>query len=298
MKKLQFILYILFIILTAACSNKNLTENIRSADDYFQYALNSIIFSFDVENDKLYCVIIDSDTYETYISQDGQKHSTYSGNLINVYNLDGTIENSYKISETIGRHCVAEGRIFFSSDQTFQHSFYEYVPDSQSSIKLCTTNKYYDVSKLEATTDKLYFLGKNNDFVDLEYNLASVEDSFTYSGERISSIDLQTGEIKDLPIDLPVSFSKAPDNNLIIYAYDEEKGYYFIIYNTKSNKFSDKIYHNLGYLTSFDVYNKNYDIVFLNIQRSGHPTLTAASIYPDQRTLKKHSNTSAHYAII
>jgi hypothetical protein len=283
MRKYKFMIHILLaFIFLSACNSNNITDENQYADDYFQYNINDYITTYDVENDKLYYISTESGTYS---NPDGLEYEIALNFYINVMNLDGVIENSYTVSETISKLCIADGRIFFATDFTNRYLFYEYDKDSQSSTQLAVTDQYYDVKKIAATADKLFFIAINKDYTDLDYSLASPEDIFTYSGERIACVDLKTGAIEDLPINMPISFSKAPDNNLVVYAYDEEKGYYFTIYNTISKNLSERTYHNLGNLRAFDVYNDSYDFMFLNIQKSGGSfTLTAASLSPDKGT--------------
>ena len=222
-------------------------------------------------------------------------------------NLDGTIVQSYQVSEIITRLCVAEGQIYFLCDISDEVGdinkslFYRYDKDTQRSELLGSSDVYRRISKLEAANNRLYFIGIHPDYIDIEYSLASVEDRFTYSGERIACLDPATGVIDELPLDLPIAFAKAPDNNLLIYAYDEQKGYYFTVYNTGSKSFSEKIYHNLGDIMTFDVYNQDYDFMFLNLQKSGSRfTLTSASLSPDKGTkeLIQHFPLSAMFNIV
>lgn len=280
MKKLMFTLFICsFTLLTSACNNKDIADDeyTLSENDYFQYAINDIIYTYDVDDGNLYYV---TGKHGTYIGEDGAEHDAITNLLINVMNFEGVLEHTYTGPYSISKLCMADGRILYTADSPNDYMLYEYNKDTQSSVQLGTFTKYYNITKLEGTADKLYFIGNSKDYADNEYSLASLEDSFIYSGERIGCMDLATGNVEDLPIELPISFSKAPDGNLVIYAYDEEKGYYFTTYDPDNKSFSDKIYHALGQLTIFDVFNDTNDFMFFNMQRDSF-TLTAASLSPD-----------------
>lgn len=286
MKKIYLLMCICFICVLAffanACSNTETDDgNVDSVDDYYQYTINDTIFSYDADEDKVYYVTAE---YNTSVGANGLESKALSRYILNVMNLDGVLENSYTVPIGFRILCVSGGRIFYIADNLFDEVndffFYEFDKDANKAVLLGSSSNYNEINKIEEAAGKLYFLGINKDYTNMEYSLASLEDRFSYSGERIGCLDLESGNIEELPIDLPVAFAKAPHDNLLIYAYDQEKGYYFTIYNTASSSFSERIYHNMEQLTVFDVINENYDFIYLTLKGDSF-TLTVSSPYPD-----------------
>lgn len=270
--------------------------NVDSIDDYYQYNINDTILSYDVDEDKIYYMTTENNTS---IGENGSESKSVSRLILKVMNLDGVLENSYTLPKDVSKFCVSGGCVFYIADYTNKILFFEFDMDTGKSVELGSLSNYNSINKIEEASGKLYFYGINKDYTKIDYSLASVEDRFSYSGERIGCLDLEGGIIEDLPIDLPVSFAKAPDDNLLIYAYDEKGGYYFTIYNTESKSFSERSYQNLEQLTAFDVINENYDFVYLNSQKRDKFILTVSSPYPDggQKELIQNFPLSAMFNI-
>jgi len=90
MRKFQLFLFAIIIFaLASACSNSNNAENISSADDYFQYDINKIIFSYDVDNDKLYYIADEYDSFNSDKNIDLDELAKRPKAIINVMSMDG-----------------------------------------------------------------------------------------------------------------------------------------------------------------------------------------------------------------
>lgn len=124
--------------------------------------------------------------------------------------------------------------------------------------------------------DTIYFLGIDNNRINKEYSLAKDTDDYYYSGEVFSVYNIPEGKLTEVSVEYPVAFAKTWDNNIFIYAYDGEGGYHFTEYNTSNDSLSKKMYHDLGRLTVFDIYNKNNDIILLSTNTSVVSLATAS----------------------
>lgn len=65
----------------------------------------------------------------------------------------------------------------------------------------------------------------------------------SYMGEVLKSIDIKTGEQKEIPVDVPTTFSPTPEGNLMISAYDSSIGYYLILLNEHDGTLSKPMKH-------------------------------------------------------
>jgi hypothetical protein len=197
-----------------------------------------------------------------------------------IVNLNGSLFSSYEISKSPDRIVLGNGHLYYFDILSEVLTLYEFSPESRSSKEIGQLANYRSVSHAEIIGEKLYFIGTNKDYLNKEYDLADINDRFSYSGEAICSINLITGDFDELPVEFPIAFSKTPDDKLILYAYDDEGGYHFIEYNAKKDEFSGKIYHKIEMVYKFVICNEKKDIVYHKVNNTMSLTLT--SIYPDK----------------
>ena len=285
MKKTSLITLILItMVIITSCSNKtNDTEDsyVPSEDDFLQYDIEEFFFGYDIDEEgNLYCTVSDPDSVETFI---------------NVFDPKGVLVDFFPAS-SLGQIILVDGEIYNIIQNVSNELWLEkFDKESNSTEAICHLTDYNSITKADATDSGIYFIGSNSNYTDVSYSLADNEDRFRYSGERVAYIDLTTGELEEVPIDLPVSMSATLDGNLVIYAYDQEEGYYFTIYDRKNKSFSDKIYHNLGRLPNFSIYNEDNDFIYLDVESTSF-TIRATSLEPNQgrKDLVPNNLTSSH----
>ena len=271
MKKISLITLILIAMaLITSCSNKtNDTEDsyVPSEDDFLQYDIEDFFFGYDIDEEgNLYCTVSDPDSVETFI---------------NVFDPKGVLVDSFPAS-SLGQIILVDGEIYNIIQNVSNELWLEKFDKEANSLEpICHLRDYNSITKADATDSGIYFIGPNSNYIDVSYSLADNEDRFRYSGERVTYIDLITGELEEVPIDLPVSMSATLDGNLVIYAYDQEEGYYFTIYDRENKNFSDKIYHDLGRLPNFSIYNEDNDFIYLDVESTSY-TIRATSLEPGQ----------------
>ncbi|HWT75242.1 MAG TPA: hypothetical protein VN258_11050 [Mobilitalea sp.] len=267
MRKYVFLLITLVFILSACEKSDNQTFT-QSEDDYFTYKVDKNINSFDVdENGILY--------YLTFNA--AEDHVEY---ILKTLDSKGALLNTYPITETTNKIVYGDGKIYYFDNSSGTASLYEFSLAKQISVKINDFTDYSAISQMEVIGDKLYFLGINQKNINKDYSLAEINDRFTYSGETLGCIDLNTGTLTELAVEFPISFSKAFDDNLVIYAYDENGGYYFIEYNTHECGFSKKTYHKIDMFNQFKIYNDKKDFIYIKLNLT--TPLTSASIDPDK----------------
>lgn len=207
----------------------------------------------------------------------------YSTNIdgkpyLNVLGPDGVLQNSYHINNNIFIFCLSDKLIYYLFAEGNNFALAKYSTETQSSAPVCSIENFSYIKKMEMVNDKIYFIGNHNDYINTDYTLANANDIFKYYGERISCVDPYSGKIEDINIDFPVMLSANPDNrHLLIYAYDETKGYYLIVYDTENKSFSEKYYHNLKNISELNVCNEKNDFLYPNVNRSPM-SLSLASI--------------------
>jgi hypothetical protein len=286
-KIICFVGLILCVCYVSSCSKKSETiQYEQTEDDYQVYNINEDIFSFDIsDNNEIYYISsVENQSYETKTDTSGNESGIpVSGTQLNVLNFVGDFQKSYILSGTVSKICLDGEDIYYVySKGNDLYALARYSTVTQTSVPICDFDKFSSIKEIEIINNELYFIGINYDYTDKDYSLADLEDKFSYSGERIGCISLDTGTVEDIPVDLPILISNNPDDNqLVIYAYDEENGFYFSIYDTKKKSFSEKTYHDLGMMMNFDVYNTTNDFISFNITKEVK-ALTAASLAADK----------------
>jgi len=160
MKNLHLLMCTCFIcILTffaTACSNTNTDDGtVDSIDDYYQYTINNTIFSYDVDEDKIYYVTAE---FNTSIGENGLESKDVSRLILNVMNLDGDFEDNYTVPIEFGKFCVSGGRIFYLVNNPNELIFLEFDKDTNQGVQLGSSSKYNGINKSEESAGKLYFL--------------------------------------------------------------------------------------------------------------------------------------------
>lgn len=234
MKKGLTILFIFIsVCCTWACSTKSVNNTFETSDDdYIIYDINEPIICFDIADDgKIYYLAsVENPKYETRVDDSGEEFLILIfETLLKVLDSDGILENSYIIPDGVNQFCLDNNRIIYTGNSQNSITIKEYDFMAKASKELIEIPDFNNnLNKIELIADKLFFIGINNKYTDKSYTLANSEDNYIYSGERIGCYDLSAGTLSELSVDFPISFSATANNKLLIYAYDEDKGYYFI----------------------------------------------------------------------
>lgn len=277
-----FVIAALFML--TACETEQDKEILQLGEDYFEYPQENI-YTFYVDDAGLlyYGALEKADSVLHGINGNNQEVITYDDIL---YAVDGSgnIVNSYNIENFSLGHpfIVVQEYVYYLSAVTTETGLevlelYEYDMQNGLSRSIIQFSDFIDVRQLEVVDGSIYYLDVNVARVNKEYTLADDNDDYKYEGEILGVVDIATGTSKELAIEFPVCFSKTWNNNLMIYAYDSQKGYHFIEYFIKDESFSEKIYHNLGKMMEFDIYNSEKDFIFTTLNTSLY-SLSAASI--------------------
>ena len=99
--------------------------------------------------------------------------------------------------------------------------------------KLYQFNDYEYLTNFTHVGEYFYVIGRLKEAPAKEYALHLDIDSYTYLGEQVSRIKLGGETIKEeiLPIDFPIDIVGTKNDTLLIYHYNEEKGFGFLEFN-------------------------------------------------------------------
>lgn|GEM_PF-623026 len=274
------------IVLLQGCDNQK--QNVKSTDktkeDYFVYPISDSVSNFTVDENGMVYYAITSTVETEYTTTTGENIIIQKWEaILHVVDFYGNPVKSVKVPFSLkNKFCILRNMLYY----------YETVKDMENKLK--TTFKVYDLEKeeektlivvddveniknFEVTETGIYFLGEDINLINKPYSLADSMDRFFYEGEIVVYVDFSTLQVKRLNIEFPVSFSKATDGQVVVYAYDEEKGYYFTRYDKESDQVSKPMYKNLKNLMGF-VCSKDNDVILYTSPALLGGTITATSI--------------------
>lgn len=270
MKRIAYIMMLLVMVgLTVSCSKKDseAVDDTFLEDSYFQYVVEGNITSYDVDEEgKLHYISLKEGEEFLYLDSEGKEQKASNLELsLTICNIDGSIETTMTIPDYTNI-CLSKGRIYGTTSKGQNEIVIsEFHMDTNTMDEFIPLANYSSLLKMDATEERLYFIGIHKDFIGKTVSLASEDDRYSYQGERIGYVDLETGNLEEIPIDYPLAISTNLDQDLVIYAYDEKMGYYFTIYDGEMNQLSEPMYHNMGPLKNFEVYNSKNEFVYMDI---------------------------------
>jgi hypothetical protein len=287
-RKIFCSIFIIFCICFAAsCSNKSETlQYEQTEDDYHIYNIDKDIRSYDIsDNNEIYYITsVENPKYETTSIISGKEYKiSIPETQLYILDSDGEIQNSYILPATVSKICL-DGEIIYYiySKGNDLYALAKYSPETQTSVPICNIENYTLIKEMEIVNDEIYFIGIHNDYTDTDYTLADINDNYSYSGERIGCVNLNTGTVEEVSVDFPIFISDNPDDShLVIYAYDEKNGYYFTVYDTKTKSFSDRTFRDLGMYTNFDVYDTSNNFIYFK-STTAERSLAAATLSSDE----------------
>lgn len=254
----MFCFTLLFSLLTACKNQNNADEVIVYENDFYFYPIDEEFKCFSVDQNGILYYLV-----EEIIEKETEQGSSYT---LSSVDLEGNQLDSYSLGEGIGisNLTVNDQKAYFTelqADSMNQIRIMEFSFDTQITREICTLPQISMV-KLEVIDDKLFYLGNNIEMSGEEEYRISNQNEYHHTEKVVGKIDIKDGSNIELAIDFPIAFAKTEDENLMIYAYDEEGGYYFTQYHIKDENYSKKTYHDLGNLGGFAICNDNKSVIY------------------------------------
>lgn len=301
MKKIAFtFLLIAGLVTLCSCTRKSDYSSNSEHDGVYIYPFEEYQDFYVADDGSLYYCVFDDAGGETSDYTDSSALKAEEPNFKSkIYRADlsGEVKESYILDEyPIIKLAGDQERAFYvieisdNEDESLHThdsaviSFNEYVYETGAKKEIYKLTGVDYISQMVVVGDFIYFIGIDHKRLNKEYSLANSDDYYYYSGEFAGVIDINNKSMLELDIEFPVAISKTSDGRLLLYAYDQEKGYYFIEYD-KQDTVSDKLYHNLRKLAAFAVYNDNEDIIYSDINTSPY-CLSAAALKEGKGTIE------------
>nr|WP_041703700.1 hypothetical protein [Lachnoclostridium phytofermentans] len=265
MKKI--VLYIiLLLLLLSGCEHKNRDTHSDSTSELIP-EMNAVvnsktdINSFDVDDNGniYYCVTAETGEYEVEQLEEGNyivtKDNEYIKTLskpikkttLYILDSDGNTSASYLFNEEL----IPNNIIY--SDNSILYTARKFNPDNKEAITLCRYNfgeenteiifefdNLSNIISMEKIDNYLYIIGTN--LQKKESDRFQSNDYYEPCGEELMSLNLDTMSYELILFERPTILSKTPDNKLLIYGYEEGRGFYFTTYDPVNKSESSRIY--------------------------------------------------------
>ena len=171
------------------------------------------------------------------------------------YNAEGGLIEDYIIStdKIITSYCYGNGMIYYIMLDTL----YQYDLSSKESIVLYQFDgDHFSFKSMVWLNESIYIIRMNqmkDEQMEVRYD---EEDEYSYEGEELLCYQISKNKMEYMEIPNLKLITRKNSEELLIYAYDSEGGFYFTSYDTNGAEFSENIYTQmqLGY-----IYNIAYD---------------------------------------
>lgn len=268
MKKLKCLLLLSALLLTSCSSPKPAETGRLYNEERVRYDINDA-FRTKLYEGNVYAVSMWSEGDE--VSEDSEDMP--EGEKVLVFGETGEKVGEFTLKGAHVSHCwdIADGRVYSVDDMSYYSEETEtylshrilYSSDIETgeSKEICDFEGVRLVEKIRAVGDKLYWLGTKEEFEPFSDSVEQEDGvyvGYTGTGVAFGYIDLATGTFFESDIPNPVAFSER-NGQVIVYAYEEGKGFYFYDYTAgsvlcRTNK--------LGQVSDFDIVNDELDFVF------------------------------------
>lgn len=208
--------------------------------------------SFDVSGDTVYCAsFFKGEKTQTFFpgTEDEFTEPIYESKII-AFDGSGVSTEEYVFDERLAPQNLTlanDGSFYYTvprlfEDTTEKQVLMRYQKNEKSAEQVLDLDDCTSVEKVEIVWDTLFALG-----LYPRPLIQTNSETYVDSGEQLMRVDLKTLESSVICPDGILDFTKNPDGSLLIYACDE-RGYYFTTYYAEGDRFTEKVYQDLGML--------------------------------------------------
>lgn len=135
------------------------------------------------------------------------------------------------------------------------------------------------IRDIESAGNTWYCLGRAAKPQEKEFELCVDAEDYRYRGEELYRFSfLEEGEPELLPVAFPIAMSATQSGTLLLYAYDESRGYGFFLYDPVTGEQKEVAWRNHGVNFSFSVCDGRDSYVCFRSDGQGQQVLTYFSM--------------------
>ena len=218
--------------LLAGCAGSGNTQELAADAEYFTYPAENVT-AFDVSPEGI------------LYTAEGETDS-----VLCEYDLQGGRTELAGIGGKAEAIACFDGSVYYTQPADNGTEIYRFDVQGGQTEKLCGLDGFYQVRNFEITGGSAYILGADDTRFGVRGTYSDEFGTYSYNGERLMKISLDSGEISGSPVEFPQAFSVL-DGNALVYAADEN-GYYFTDFDG-----GGKSYNDLSNITAMELYDKD-----------------------------------------
>ena len=250
MKRVFTIILFTVLMVFSACQSKKDEIVEKTSTEPFEVSASAFLYEGTEDADT---IAVDEEGYlyavkcitelEAGETTDPSMYNSFT-QQIRVYDLNGTCVEEVEIalgSGNLGLLTSKEDKLYCITVKTafelksWGPALYEIDTKTWEVKEIYFFEKYDTAINFAMVGDYVYMIGHLKDIPEKEYTLHPDIDNYEYRGECISRIKLGEETVKEeiLPIDFPMDIVGTNKGNLVIYHYNEEKGFGFLEFDTQ-----------------------------------------------------------------
>ena len=256
MKRVFTMMLCSILLVFSACQSpkedvveKTSTEPFEVSTDAFLYEGTADADTIAVDEDGYLYAVKCITEFEEGETLDKSDYNSFAQQIL-VYDLEGTCVEEAEIALGSGslRLLTSKGDKLYcitvktSFDEVgWGPALYEIDTKTWEVKELYYFEKYDTAINFSIVGNYVYFIGRLKEVPEKEYTLHPDIDTYEYRGECISRIKLGEEQVKEeiLPIDFPMDIVGTNKGNLVIYHYNEEKGFGFLEFDSEKATLSE-----------------------------------------------------------
>lgn len=219
------VLTFLLCFVVSACRKRDVQSNVPIQELVTEYVEENLTCFTVTENGIVYTIGLSDETSSYFI------HS---------YDESGTVDESYALPNDysmIQTVTVSKEKqlVYFTGQGNSENiSLFVWNQEVNTIEKLYDFTYFDSVKQMLLIENKIYILG-----LKPYSNMENIQESsgYTYSGEVLVYYDMDSGDVYQLGIDMPISMTSSEAGTLVIQVYLKAEGYCFIEYNHNKNSF-------------------------------------------------------------
>ena len=212
------VLTFLLCFVVSACRKRDVQSNVPIQELVTEYVEENLTCFTVTENGIVYTIGLSDETSSYFI------HS---------YDESGTVDESYALPNDysmIQTVTVSKEKqlVYFTGQGNSENiSLFVWNQEVNTIEKLYDFTYFDSVKQMLLIENKIYILG-----LKPYSNMENIQESsgYTYSGEVLVYYDMDSGDVYQLGIDMPISMTSSEAGTLVIQVYLKAEGYCFIEY--------------------------------------------------------------------
>lgn len=239
MKKIKIMLLSFLISLSSCTSPQPVQSNLSDKySEFFSYEYSDFMGDFGVDEDGTVYLYTHTYTEEGWVDE-------YT---LSAYDMEGNCTKICNPESAPNGFDVCGGIIYgVFSDGNTGCKLCAFDTENGTENDICNLNDFIQVTRIDVWENTAYVLGISAERTGITGEYTDEYGIYSYNGEKLVSVDIETGIISESSVNFPIAFSLY-NGNCTVYGAEKD-GCYFSDFDNKNKRF-----HEIEQLYNFDLY--------------------------------------------